>query len=92
MTEPPIAVVFTSQVIFDGEYVNVPETMNTPFDGDHAGMRAHRFMRSERTRDFTEADGWRWHLWMNEAARVAYGNDLTDEMFGAGWRHDRAQG
>lgn len=86
MSSLEIAVVFTSQVVvtdLDGEpYAEVHETMNTPFTGPGAKRRALNFLRSERDRDFTEADGWQWHLWANEPALEAYAEWATDQVLG----------
>lgn len=79
-----VAVVFTQQIkAWDDGYVEVTKVYNTAFDGEGAGRRAHAFRESEEKRgDFPADDGWSWHVWMNGAARGAYGNWLTEQMLG----------
>lgn len=82
-----VSIVFTAKVEIDTthqgkNYANVGETMHTPFEGERARERAERFMESERTRDFTEADGWRWFIWSTPAANKAYGAAMTRAMLG----------
>lgn len=79
-----VAVVFTSQVKADSRdgYVCVTETMNTPFTGPGARMKAENFRASESERDFTEADGWQWFIWANDKANKVYGEMRTKQLLG----------
>ena len=71
-----VSVVFTAQIqvldIGDDAFVEVPQIMHTGFYGPRAHARAESFMRSERDRDFVEADGWQWWVRSNKAASDSY--------------------
>lgn len=77
-----VAIVFTARIQVQGEYVDVPETMHTPFQGPSARARAESFLASEKERDFTEDLGWRWFIWASPRANAVYGEELTDAMLG----------
>lgn len=78
-----VAVVYTSKIVVDGDgHVYVEETMNTPFNGPGARRRAEAFMKSEKDRDFTEDNGWQWHVWASPKANEVYGREMTDALLG----------
>lgn len=78
-----VAVVYTNKIQFVGEYVEVAESLNTPFSGPGALGRAKRFRDSEEDRgDFPATEGWVWHVWANDEAREEWAEHFTKDLFG----------